>query len=275
LSQVNILFVGDVVGKPGRWATYHLLPKLKSQFRADFTIVNVENAAQGFGCTRPMGEAFLRWGADIMTSGNHIWDRLETQGYLNDEPRLLRPANYPVGNAGVGAQTFINENGVTFGVLNLQGRVFMPPIDCPFKVGQELVAQLRAQTPLIFVDFHAETTSEKQALGKYLDGRITALVGTHTHVQTADEQILPGGTAFLCDSGMTGPYDSIIGMRQEGALKRFLTGLPERFTVAENDVRLAAVVVTADSETGRAEKIQRFLISMDHDVSPNLSSFKD
>ena len=275
MSQVNILFVGDVVGKPGRWATYHLLPKLKSQFRADFTIVNVENAAQGFGCTRPMGEAFLRWGADIMTSGNHIWDRIETQDYLNAEPRLLRPANYPIGNAGAGAQTFVNEAGITFGVLNIQGRVFMPPIDCPFKVAHELVTELRKQTPIIFVDFHAETTSEKQAMGRYLDGRITALVGTHTHVQTADEHIMPGGSAFLCDAGMTGPYDSIIGMRHEGALKRFLTALPEKFTVAERDVRLAAVVVTADADTGRAEKIQRFLISMDDGATPSLAAFKD
>jgi hypothetical protein len=227
MSQVNILFVGDVVGKPGRWAVYHLLPRLKSQFRADCTIVNVENAAQGFGCTRAMGEAFLRWGADLMTSGNHIWDRLETQHYLNEEPRLLRPANYPVGNAGVGSGTFINEQGVTFGVLNIQGRVFMPPIDCPFKVAMELVAELRKQT------------------------------------------------AFLCDSGMTGPYDSIIGMRQEGALKRFLTAMPEKFTVAEGDVRLAAVLVAADAETGRAEKIQRFMISMDADATPSLSQFKD
>jgi 2',3'-cyclic-nucleotide 2'-phosphodiesterase len=264
-----------VVGKPGRWATYHLLPKLKAQFRADCTIVNVENAAQGFGCTRPMGEAILRWGADIMTSGNHIWDRIETQSYLQEEPRLLRPANYPAGNAGVGAQTFINENGVTFGVLNIQGRVFMPPIDCPFKVAQELVTELRRQTPIIFVDFHAETTSEKQAMGQYLDGRVTAVVGTHTHVQTGDEQILPGGTAFLCDAGMTGPYDSIIGMKAQGALKRFLTGLPEKFTVAEGDVRLAAVLVTADAETGRAEKIQRFLFSMDEGATPSLQSFKD
>jgi metallophosphoesterase (TIGR00282 family) len=153
--------------------------------------------------------------------------------------------------------------------------VFMPPIDCPFKVAQELVTELRKQTPIIFVDFHAETTSEKQAMGRYLDGRITALVGTHTHVQTADEHIMPGGTAFLCDAGMTGPYDSIIGMRHEGALKRFLTAMPERFTVAEGDVRLAAVLVTADAETGRAEKIQRFLLSMDEGVTPSLQQFKD
>ena len=275
MSTVNILFIGDVVGKPGRWATYHMLPRLKTQFRADFTIVNVENSASGFGCTRKMGESFLRWGADIMTSGNHIWDRMETQAYMNEEHRLLRPANYPVGVAGVGAQTFINENGITFGVLNIQGRVFMTPIDCPFKVAQELVTELRKQTPIIFVDFHAETTSEKQAMGRYLDGRITALVGTHTHVQTADEHIKPGGTAYITDAGMTGPYDSIIGMRHEGALKRFLTGLPERFTVAEDDVRVAAVLVTADVETGQAQKIQRFILSMDHDVSPSLRGFKD
>ena len=181
MNSVNILFVGDVVGKPGRWATYHLLPKLKTQLRPDFTIVNVENSASGFGCTKKMGESFLRWGADMMTSGNHIWDRMETQAYLNEEPRLLRPANYPVGNAGVGAQTYVNENGITFGVLNIQGRVFMTPIDCPFRTAQELIAELRKETPIIFVDFHAETTSEKQAMGRYLDGRITAMVGTHTH----------------------------------------------------------------------------------------------
>lgn len=275
MNQVNILFVGDVVGKPGRWAVYHLLPKLKSQLRADCTIVNVENSAQGFGCTKPMGEAILRWGADIMTSGNHIWDRMETQDYLNAEPRLLRPANYPIGNAGTGAQTFVNENGITFGVINLQGRVFMPPIDDPFRVAHELVTEMRKQTAIIFVDFHAETTSEKQAMGRYLDGRITALVGTHTHVQTADEHIMPGGTAFICDAGMTGPYDSIIGMKYEGALKRFLTALPEKFTVAERDVRLAAVLVTADADTGRAEKIQRLMISMDEGASPTLAAFKD
>jgi metallophosphoesterase (TIGR00282 family) len=275
LSTVNILFIGDVVGKPGRWATYHLLPRLKNQFRADCTIVNVENSAAGFGCTRKMGDAYLRWGADIMTSGNHIWDRMETQPYLNDEPRLLRPANYPAGNAGGGAQTFINEQGITFGVLNIQGRVFMPPIDCPFKTAAAHIDELRKQTPLIFVDFHAETTSEKQAMGRYLDGRVTALVGTHTHVQTADEHIMPGGTAYISDVGMTGPYDSIIGMRHEAALKRFLTALPEKFTVAEGDVRLAAVLVTADAETGQAEKIQKFILSMDDDVTPTLQNFKD
>ena len=275
MSSVNILFVGDVVGKPGRWAVHHLLPKLKKQFEADMTIVNVENSASGFGCTRKQGEAFLRWGADIMTSGNHIWDRMETQPYLNEEPRLLRPANYPVGNAGVGSQTFINEQGVTFGVLNIQGRVFMTPIDCPFKTADQQIAELRKQTPIIFVDFHAETTSEKQAMGRHLDGRVTAIVGTHTHVQTADDHILPGGTAYLTDSGMTGPYDSIIGMRHEAAMKRFLTALPERFTVAEFDVRLAAVVVTADLETGMATHIERHLIKVDDDLEPTLHSFKD
>ena len=275
MKTVNILFVGDVVGKPGRWAVYHLLPRLKTQLRPDFTIVNVENSASGFGCTRKMGESFLRWGADIMTSGNHIWDRLETQPYLNEESRLLRPANYPVGNAGVGSQTFVNEQGITFGVLNIQGRVYMTPIDCPFRVATQQIDELRKQTPLIFVDFHAETTSEKQAMARYLDGRVTAVVGTHTHVQTADEQIRPGGTAYLTDVGMTGPYDSIIGMRHEGALKRFLTGLPERFTVAEHDVKLAACMVTADVESGRAERIQRFMFNMDEDVTPSLRDFKD
>jgi metallophosphoesterase (TIGR00282 family) len=267
--------VGDVIGKPGRWVTYHMLPRLKTQFRPDMTIVNVENAAAGFGCTRKMGTAFLRWGADILTSGNHIWDRMETQPYLNEENRLLRPANYPAGNAGVGSQTFINEDGVTFGALNIQGRVYMPPIDCPFKVADQQIAELRKQTPLIFVDFHAETTSEKQAMGRYLDGRVTAMVGTHTHVQTADEHVQPGGTAYITDVGMTGPYDSIIGMRHEAALKRFLTGLPERFKVAEKDVRLAAVLVTANAESGQAERIQRFLFSMDDDVTPSLHGFKD
>lgn len=275
MSTVNILFVGDVVGKPGRWATYHMLPRLKTQFRPDFTIVNVENAASGFGCTRKMGEAFLRWGADIMTSGNHIWDRMETQPYLNDEPRLLRPANYPVGNAGSGSQTFINEDGITFGVLNIQGRVFMPPIDCPFRTANDLVAELRKETPLIFVDFHAETTSEKQAMGHYLDGRVTAVVGTHTHVQTADEHIQPGGTAYLTDVGMTGPHDSIIGMRREGAMKRFLTALPERFTVAERDVRLSAVLVTAEADTGQATRIQRFVFHLEEGLTPSLGGFKD
>ena len=257
VNQVNILFVGDVVGKPGRWATYHLLPKLKSQFRADFTIVNVENAAQGFGCTKPMGEAFLRWGADIMTSGNHIWDRLETQDYLNAEPRLLRPANYPIGNAGAGAQTFVNEAGITFGVLNLQGRVFMPPIDDPFKVAHELVTELRKQTPIIFVDFHAETTSEKQAMGRYLDGRITALVGTHTHVQTADEQIFPGGTAYLSDAGFTGPHESVLGREIEPVIKRFVTNMPQRFEVADGRIMLHGAVVEIDAVTGRALGIWR------------------
>lgn len=275
MNSVNILFVGDVVGKPGRWAVYHLLPRLREQFRPDLTIVNVENAASGFGCTKKQGESVLRWGADIMTSGNHIWDRLETQPYLNEEHRLLRPANYPVGNAGVGANTIINENGVTFGVLNIQGRVFMTPIDCPFRVADQQIAELRKQTPIIFVDFHAETTSEKQAMGRYLDGRVTALVGTHTHVQTADECIQPGGTAYLTDAGMTGPYDSVIGMRHEGALKRFLTGLPEKFTVAENDVRLAAVLVTANAESGRAESIRRFMFNLGDTLTPSLQNFKD
>jgi metallophosphoesterase (TIGR00282 family) len=275
VSSVTILFVGDVVGKPGRWGVSHLLPKLKAQFKADMTIVNVENSAAGFGCTRKQGQAFLSWGADIMTSGNHIWDRMETQPYLDEEPRLLRPANYPVGNAGVGSQTFINDDGVTFGVLNIQGRVFMAPIDCPFKTADQQIAELRKQTPIIFVDFHAETTSEKQAMGRHLDGRVTAIVGTHTHVQTADDHIMKGGTAYLTDAGMTGPYDSIIGMRPEAAMKRFLTALPERFTVAEFDVRLAAIVVTADAETGMATSIERHLIKVEDDLIPTLHSFKD
>lgn len=263
------------MGKPGRWAVYHLLPRLKQQLRPDLTIVNVENAASGFGCTRKMGDNILRWGADIMTSGNHIWDRMETQPYLNDEHRLLRPANYPDGNAGVGANTVINENGVTFGVLNIQGRVFMTPIECPFRTADRLIAELRKETSIIFVDFHAETTSEKQAMGRYLDGRVSAVIGTHTHVQTADEHIKPGGTAYLTDVGMTGPYDSIIGMRHEGALKRFLTGLPERFTPAEGDVRLAAVMITVNVETGLAQDIKRYMFTLEEDLTPTLRGFKD
>lgn len=257
--SVTILFVGDVVGRPGRRMLARALPDLRAEVGADLVIANGENSAGGAGITRETLDDLLAAGVDVVTGGNHTWQAKEAYALLDSEPRLLRPANYPAGTPGRGAAVFSTAGPVPIrvAVLNLEGRVFMQPLRSPFEVGREEAERLRLETPVIVVDMHAEATSEKSALGWYLDGRVSAVVGTHTHVQTADERILPEGTAFITDAGMTGPRDSVIGMAREGVLQRFLTLLPTRFDVASGPCQLNAVVVEVDAQTGRARRIQR------------------
>jgi 2',3'-cyclic-nucleotide 2'-phosphodiesterase len=260
---VNILFIGDIVGRPGRDLVRQGLAALVEHHAIDLVVANVENAAAGFGITREIGEQLLDAGIDVMTSGNHIWDKREALDYIGIEPRLLRPANYPAGAPGNGRYLARSRGDISVGVVNVMGRVFMLNIDDPFAVVLREIEALAARTRIVFVDFHAEATSEKLAMGWHLDGKVTAVVGTHTHVQTADERILPKGTAYLTDVGMTGPHDSIIGVEIEPALGRFLTGLPSKFETATANPRLNAVVVEADEETGRALDIERLSYSLD------------
>jgi 2',3'-cyclic-nucleotide 2'-phosphodiesterase len=258
---VRILFIGDIVGRPGRDLVKRGLASIVDIHSIDFVIANAENAAAGFGITREIGDQLLDWGVDVMTSGNHIWDKREALDYIGAEPRLLRPANYPAGVPGNGAYVARTRAGESVGVINIMGRVFMLNIDDPFVVVVRELEAMRERTRTIFVDFHAEATSEKIAMGWHLDGRVTALVGTHTHVQTADERILPKGTAYLTDVGMTGPHDSVIGTEIEPALGRFLNALPVRFETATGNPRLNAVVIETDPQTGRATDIERISLS--------------
>jgi len=259
---MRILFIGDIVGKPGRDLIRTGLAALVDHHGVDFVIANAENAAGGFGITREIGDQLLDAGVDVMTSGNHIWDKREALDYVGVEPRLLRPANYPAGVPGNGSYLARTRGGVSVGVINVMGRVFMVNIDDPFAVVLRHVETLRPRARIVFVDFHAEATSEKLAMGWHLDGKVTAVVGTHTHVQTADERILPQGTAYLTDAGMTGPHDSIIGVEIEPALSRFLNALPSKFETATANPRLNGVVVEADEATGRAVDIERISYSL-------------
>ena len=259
---MRLLFLGDIVGKPGRKAL-HLLPKVVEREKIDFTVVNVENAAGGFGVTREICDELLDAGVDCMTSGNHIWDKKEILGVIDLIPQLLRPANYPARQPGRGSHVGRGKrSAIPVATLNLSGRVFIPgSVDDPFARAALEVERLRAEAKIIVVDMHAEATSEKVALGNYLDGRVTAVVGTHTHVPTCDHRILPKGTAYCTDLGMTGPYDSVIGVEKEAIVLRFLTGMPGRFETAKGDPRFAAVVVDADPETGLARGIERMLLT--------------
>jgi 2',3'-cyclic-nucleotide 2'-phosphodiesterase len=260
---VRILFIGDIVGRPGRDLVRQGLQAIVDHHRIDLVIANAENAAAGFGITREIGDQLLDWGIDVMTSGNHIWDKKEALDYIGAEPRLLRPANYPAGAPGNGSYLARTRDGGSVGVVNIMGRVFMLNIDDPFAVVLREIEALKQRTRIVFVDFHAEATSEKIAMGWHLDGKVTAVVGTHTHVQTADERILPKGTAYLTDVGMTGPHDSIIGVEVSAALNRFLTALPQKFETATGNPRLNAVVVDADELTGRATHIERLSLNAD------------
>lgn len=251
-----VLFIGDIVGKPGRQAVTTLLPSLRKKYGIALTIANAENAAGGFGITPSVAEELFRVGIDLLTSGNHIWDKKEAELYIATERRLLRPANYPQHAPGFGV-TLWEEGEHPVGLINLQGRVFMPTIDCPFKVAEHEIALLKQATDLIIVDFHAEATSEKQAFARFVDGRVSAVIGTHTHVQTADEQILPGGTAYISDVGMTGPSDSVIGMESSDVIGRFLTQVPSKFRVAKGTPLLSAVVLDLEEESGKAKTITR------------------
>ncbi|MBL9117804.1 MAG: TIGR00282 family metallophosphoesterase [Verrucomicrobiaceae bacterium] len=257
----RILFLGDVVGEPGRKAVGELLPRLKQELRADFAIVNGENSAAGRGITPKLAIGLMRAGAAVITTGDHVWDQKEILPFLPTEPRLLRPANYPPDTPGAG-WVVLPTKKCKVGVINLQGRVFMnPPLDNPFKMVTEIVEEIRKETPVIFLDFHAEATSEKVAMGWHLDGKVSAVVGTHTHVPTADEWILPGGTAFQSDAGMCGPVVSVIGSQVEPVLGRFHTGMPARFGVGRGTVRLNGLLVTVQPDTGKAvavERVKRF-----------------
>jgi metallophosphoesterase (TIGR00282 family) len=260
---VNILFIGDIVGKPGRDLVRQGLTALVEHHAVDLVVANTENAAGGFGITREIGQQLFDYGIDVMTSGNHIWDKREALNYIATEPRLLRPANYPAGAPGRGRYLTRSRDDISVGVINVMGRVFMLTIDDPFAVVLQEIEALRGQTRIILVDFHAEATSEKLAMGWHLDGKVTAVLGTHTHVQTADERILPNGTAYLTDVGMTGPHDSVIGVEIEAALGRFRTALPAKFETATANPRLNAVVIEADHRTGRALDIERLSYSFD------------
>ena len=259
--MIRILFIGDIVGRPGRELIRRGLAALREYHQIDLVVANVENAAAGFGITREIGDEFLERGIEVMTSGNHIWDRKEAIDYIGAEPRLLRPANFPAGVPGNGSYLARAADGQSVGVINVMGRVFMLSIDDPFATVLKEIEALKHRARVILVDFHAEATSEKVAMGWHLDGKVTAIVGTHTHVQTADERILPKGTAYLTDVGMTGPHDSIIGVEVAAALGRFLTGMPARFETATDNPRLNAVIVEADEETGRAVDIERISYS--------------
>ncbi|KPK01445.1 MAG: metallophosphoesterase [Nitrospira bacterium SG8_35_4] len=260
---MKVLFIGDIVGKPGRKAIREGLPDLISKLKVDFVIANAENAAGGFGITKSIGEEIFTLGVDVLTSGNHIWDKKEAVTYIVKESRLLRPANYPHGVPGFGAIVMNTPSGEKIGILNLSGRVFMNPLDCPFKAAQREIPLLKEETGVIVVDMHAEATSEKAAMGWFLDGEVSAVIGTHTHVQTADERILPNGTAFISDVGMTGPVDSIIGVKKDQIINKFLTHIPVRFETAKGEAMLSCVVLEINAKTGVSTSIQRLQMTFE------------
>ena len=259
---MKILFIGDIVGSPGRMAVRELLPPLIAKKKIDFVIANCENAAAGFGVTKKNVEELYSYHIDVLTSGNHIWNKKEVLAFIGDQERLLRPANYPSTTPGAGSVLIPLKTGEYVGVLNLAGRIFMQPIDCPFVAAKNKIAELREKTKIIIVDIHAEATSEKKALGWYLDGEVSAVLGTHTHVQTADEEILPQGTAYISDVGMTGPFDSVIGIKKEIIIERFLTQMPNKFEVAEDDIRMQGVIMNIDEASGKANSIDRISVKL-------------
>ena len=258
-SNVKILMIGDIIGEPGRNILARRLGRLIETYEIDFVIANCENAAGGFGVTPKIAEELYLLGIDILTTGNHVWDKREIIEYITRQPRLLRPANYPDSAPGAGSAVMSISRTEKVAVIQLMGRVFMPILDCPFQVAKREIARLRAETPIIIVDMHAEATSEKRGMGWYLDGEVTAVVGTHTHVQTADEEILPKGTAYLTDVGMTGPTQSVIGMNREQVLRKFLDHMPQRMEVAGGPCVISAALLTVDS-SGRAQSIVRLQV---------------
>jgi hypothetical protein len=259
---VNLLFIGDIFGSGGRHVVRDHLRDIISSNQIDLAIANAENSAGGFGVTPAIAEELFEYGLDVLTSGNHIWDKREVYDYLGKQPRLLRPGNYPAGLPGSGVVTIRARNGVDCAIINLQGRTYMPSTDCPFRKADEILASLE-HVKVRFVDFHAEVTSEKMAMGWHLNGRASAVVGTHTHIPTADSRILSGGTAYQTDVGMTGPYDSVIGVETEVVLQRFLTGLPVRMEAAKKGVELHSVIIGIDDMTGKAQSIRRHTINGD------------
>ncbi|MGA8366017.1 MAG: TIGR00282 family metallophosphoesterase [Candidatus Acidiferrales bacterium] len=260
---MKILFIGDIVGSPGRKIVHDRLADTLAQREIGLCIANGENAASGFGITPRIAEDLLASGIEVITGGNHIWDRKEILDFFPQEPRLLRPANFPNGAPGSGLFTGRAKNGASYAVLNLQGRTFMTPLDDPFRTALAELARIPPDVKVIVVDMHAEATSEKQAMGWYLDGKVSAVIGTHTHVPTADFRVLPGGTAYITDVGMTGPHDSVIGMEKHGILQKFLDGMPARFAVAEGDVQMNTVLLDVDESSGRARSIDRLNFRLD------------
>ena len=259
MATFNLLFLGDIVGEPGRRAVIELLPAIREREGIDFVVVNGENSANGRGITPKISIDLLRAGAAVITTGDHVWDQREVFTYIDTEPRLLRPLNYPPGTPGQGSVILETAKGKV-GVINVQGRTFMQPsLENPFRAMDEEAARMRRETPVIFVDVHAETTSEKVAMGRFLDGRVSAVVGTHTHVQTADEQVFPGGTAFLCDAGCCGPSEGCLGRDYDAIIRRFVTNLPVPFPIARGEVRLHGAIIAIDPATGRAQSIRRLV----------------
>jgi 2',3'-cyclic-nucleotide 2'-phosphodiesterase len=254
---VKVLFIGDIFGEPGRRALARAVPRLVAQRQVDVVIGNGENAAGGFGITPELAEELFDLGLAVITTGNHAWDKKEILDYIPREPRLLRPANYPSGVPGNGSVVVESAGGEQLGVLQLMGRAYMPTLDCPFQVAKKELVALKKRTVAVIVDMHAEATSEKMAMGHYLDGEVVAVVGTHTHVQTADDQILPKGTAYVTDIGMTGPLHSVIGVKKELAIEKFLTGMPRRFEVASGPSVFCAVLLELDARLGKALSIER------------------
>ncbi|MBW1679043.1 MAG: TIGR00282 family metallophosphoesterase [Deltaproteobacteria bacterium] len=259
---MKVIFIGDIVGKAGRKAVKSKLPTLLQNDMIDFTIANGENAAGGFGITPQIAESLLADDIDFLTSGNHVWDRKDIVEFMEKENVLLRPANYPEGVPGRGSALLQTRTGLRVGVINVAGRIFMENLECPFRVALQESEKLRKSTPIIIVDMHAEATSEKKALGWFLDGRVSAVIGTHTHVQTADERILPEGTAYITDAGMSGSVDSVIGVKKEIAIQRFLTQFPKKFETAKYDIQLQGVIIDIDNETGKSINIQRFNLAV-------------
>ena len=254
---MRILFIGDIVGEPGRRAVKELLPRIKKREKLDFVIGNGENVAGGSGLTPPLADELFGYGINALTTGDHVWKRKEIVERIESDNRILRPANYPKEAPGFGSTIIQSESGIDIGIISLIGRVFMQAVECPFRVAKEEVDRMKGKARIIIVDIHAEATSEKIALGWYLDGLVSAIVGTHTHVQTADEKILPNGTAFITDAGMAGPFDSVIGRKKEQVLTRFIAQMPARFEAAELDIQLHGVVLDIDEKTGKADSIKR------------------
>ncbi len=256
MSSINILFIGDIIGKPGLDLVQTWLPGLIQKYKPDLIIANGENVSDGKGCTSKEGQILFDLGVHVITGGNHTWDKHQSQDYLKTEPRVIRPLNYPKGTYGNGYYLADTKKG-KIAVLNLQGRTFMAPIDCPFRTADWVLQKLKTETNVVVLDFHAEATAEKMAMGHYLDGKISALIGTHTHTQTADERILAGGTAYITDVGMSGPYDSVIGMKTIAAINRFLYQTPQKYETASDNVHLACVFIVVNSVNGKAKSIER------------------
>lgn len=260
---MNILFLGDIVGRPGRRAIKALLPRIQKEYQISFTIANAENAAGGRGLSREVARELFSMDIDVLTMGNHVWDNKDIFSFIDDEHRLIRPANYPGDCPGQGYHIYTAGFNVRVAVVNASGRVFLTPLDCPFTVTDSIIDDLQGKADIILVDFHAEATSEKVAFGYYFDGRVSAVLGTHTHIQTADEKVLPAGTAYISDLGMTGAYESVLGMKKEMVLEKFLTGRPVRLEVAKGTAQMQGVVLSFDENNFRVKKIERISLLLE------------